>query len=113
MEFLGWEIIFTTDNIMGYKTEASGSLWFVNSNAKTYQNYDDIGLNHIAIRVDTKNDVDRISKYIQDKNISLLFNTPRHRKEFVETESETYYQVMFETPDKILFEIVYIGLKVH
>ena len=27
------------------------------------------------------------------------------------SESETYYQVMFESPDKVLFEVVYTGAK--
>ncbi len=34
---------------------------------------------------------------------------PHHRPEFAMNEKYTYYQVMFETPDRILFEIVYMG----
>ena len=41
----------------------------------------------------------------------LLFETPRHRPEFAESDGHTYYQVMFASPDGILFEIVYVGPK--
>lgn len=41
----------------------------------------------------------------------MIFDTPRHRPEFASNESETYYQIIFETPDKVQVEIVYIGAK--
>ncbi len=41
----------------------------------------------------------------------MLFGTPKHRVEFADSPKETYYQIMFESPDKILFEIVYKGEK--
>jgi hypothetical protein len=34
-----------------------------------------------------------------------------HRPEFSMSTEETYYQVMFESPDRILFEVVYTGTK--
>ena len=37
---------------------------------------------------------------------TTLFETPRHRAEFTNSPEQTYYQVMFETPDRILVEIV-------
>ncbi len=47
--------------------------------------------------------------YLRERNIPPLFDTPRHRPEFAMNEEYTYYQVMFESPDRILFEIVYMG----
>ena len=38
----------------------------------------------------------------------MLFETPRYRPDF-SSEPNTYYQIMFESPDRILFEIVYVG----
>ena len=49
--------------------------------------------------------------YLQARGMALLFETPRHRPEFARDEQSTYYQVMFETPDRLLLEIVYIGPK--
>ena len=43
--------------------------------------------------------------------LRTLFETPRHRPDFAHGEDTTYYQVMFESPDRILFEIVYTGPK--
>jgi hypothetical protein len=40
----------------------------------------------------------------------MLFETPRHRPEF-SSEDSTYYQIMFESPDRILLEFVYTGPK--
>ncbi len=37
--------------------------------------------------------------------------TPRHRPEFSQGPDQTYYQVMFESPDRVLFEVVYTGPK--
>ena len=56
-------------------------------------------------------DVDEAVTFLLAKNIPALFDTPRHRPEFSIGPDDTYYQVMFETPDKILIEIVYIGPK--
>jgi hypothetical protein len=49
--------------------------------------------------------------YLKQHGIKALFETPRHRPEFSGSEAETYYQVMFESPDRILFEVVYTGPK--
>jgi hypothetical protein len=34
----------------------------------------------------------------------------RHRPEFAQGEDQTYYQVMFASPDRILLEVVYVLL---
>jgi hypothetical protein len=48
--------------------------------------------------------------WLKESGIPHLFETPRHRPEFSEGDN-TYYQVMFESPDRILFEVVYTGPK--
>jgi catechol 2,3-dioxygenase-like lactoylglutathione lyase family enzyme len=110
MEFLGWSIIFATEDLIGYKSKTNGDIWFVESEKNTIQDYDSIGLNHIALRVNSQKDFDELVKFMQDHDIVALFDTPRHRAEFANSETETYYQVMFKSPDNILFEVVYIGL---
>jgi hypothetical protein len=49
--------------------------------------------------------------YLREHNVQPLFETPRHRPEFSAGPDQTYYQVMFESPDRILFEVVYTGPK--
>jgi hypothetical protein len=68
-------------------------------------------MNHIGIGTSTQAEVDTAAEYLQGKGTPLLFETPRHRPEFSRGEDYTYYQIMFESPDRILFEIVYEGLK--
>ncbi len=110
MEFMGWKVIFETEGGVGYKSNTNGDLWFVEADTNECSDYDAKGVNHISLRVATMSDVDEVKNHLEKNNISMLFNTPKHRPEFTVSENETYYQIMFETPDKILFEVVYIGL---
>ena len=111
MEFLGWDIIFEKENTLGYKSKTNGDIWFCDSLKNELSDYDNFGLSHIAIRVDKQEDIDHIVEFLKSKGTKLLFDTPRHRPEFTSQKDETYYQVIFETPDKIQIEIVYIGFK--
>ncbi len=111
MNFLGWEIIFADNATVGYKSGTSGDLWFTNSQKLIETDYDAIGVNHISIRVESQKDVDDTIAFLKTKNIPTLFDTPRHRPDFVFKDTETYYQIIFESPDKIQFEVVYIGPK--
>lgn len=55
--------------------------------------------------------MDAVAANLKAQGVELLFETPRHRPEFTESEEQTYYQVMFESPDRILLEVVYTGPK--
>ena len=111
LAFMGWHVVFEDTNVSGYKSGTNGDLWFVKTNHNEFGDYDAKGINHISLRVDQMEDVDKVREYLEKNNITMLFDTPRHRPEFVSKEDETYYQIMFESLDKILFEVVYIGLK--
>ena len=73
--------------------------------------YNGTGLNHMAVGTTTSADVDAATTCLQERGVALLFETPRHRPEFSASDAETYYQIMFESPDRILFEVVYTGSK--
>ena len=108
--FLGWKVLYEDKNMCGVGCEKGASLWF-GAGLKDLQNdYDGIGMNHLAIAVDNQSEVDEAAAYLVQHNIPALFETPRHRSEFSGPDN-TYYQVMFESPDKILFEVVYTGPK--
>lgn len=113
MTFLGWQVIFKKDGVVGYRSAVNGDLWFCDSLKKGFSDYDNFGLSHIAIRVDAQKNVDEVVDFLNFKEIKTLFNTPRHRPEFTSSENEIYYQTIFESPDKVQFEIVYIGPKVE
>ncbi len=110
MTFLGWSVIFEDKDVIGYKSDRKGDLWFTPKTKDTANDYDGVGVNHISIGVNSIKDVDQVVKYLKNKKIDRLFDTPRHRPEFASV-GKTYYQIMFESPDKILFEIVYTGPK--
>ncbi|MEZ4859661.1 MAG: hypothetical protein R3C14_00060 [Caldilineaceae bacterium] len=109
--FLGWRILFDTEGILGIMDHNHTSLWFGSYTKDVANDYDGPGLNHFAIHTATQAEVDEAVAYLAERNIPPLFATPRHRPEFAGDANSTYYQVMFETPDRILAEIVYIGPK--
>jgi len=106
--FLGWSVVYEDPNMIGVCCEKGSSLWFGRGKAMA-NDYDGPGMNHLAVAVNAQADVDEVVAYLQQHNIRALFETPRHRPEFSRNPDNTYYQVMFESPDRILFEVVYTG----
>jgi catechol 2,3-dioxygenase-like lactoylglutathione lyase family enzyme len=107
--FLGWVVIYDDPEMLGALDHNKTSLWF-GQMKKAANDHDGIGMNHLALAVPNQADVDETVAYLKKHNIECLFETPRHRPEF-SGEGKTYYQVMFESPDHILFEVVYTGPK--
>jgi catechol 2,3-dioxygenase-like lactoylglutathione lyase family enzyme len=63
-----------------------------------------VGLNHLAFRVDSKEDVDRFTKdFLKENSIETLYDTPKKFPEY----SDDYYAVYFEDPDRIKLEVVF------
>jgi catechol 2,3-dioxygenase-like lactoylglutathione lyase family enzyme len=106
--FLGWSVLYDDANMLGVGCEKGTSLWFDTRVKAVANDYDGAGMNHLALSMETVADVDEVVAYLQQKNVQALFETPRHRPEFC-APGKTYYQVMFESPDRILFEAVYTG----
>ncbi len=110
LEFLGWKILMENENIVGFDSGKTGTLWFLPKTDNTLNNYDAAGVNHVGIGVDTIKWVDEITDFLHKIGVETLFDTPKYRPEF-SGSNNIYYQVMFETPDKILFEVVCSGPK--
>jgi catechol 2,3-dioxygenase-like lactoylglutathione lyase family enzyme len=109
--FLGWNTIWSGDEGIGVVEENGVSFWFMTGATGVVNDYDGPGVNHIAIAAESQADVDAASKKLTEDGIAMLFETPRHRPDFAQSETETYYQIMFETPDRFLLEYVYTGPK--
>jgi len=109
LPFLGYPVIDDSPEILGVGPDIFHSFWFFTGANDAHNDYDGPGLNHIGLLAQHQADVDTLVAYLRERNISLLFDTPRHRPEFAYDAEHTYYQVMFETPDRILIEVVYMG----
>lgn len=107
--FLGWSTLYEGDDVLGVGTDGVTSLWFSAATSMGSNDHDAPGLNHLAIGAETKADVDATAAYLRERNVDLLYGTPCNRPEFTSGESELYYSVMFESPDRILLEVVYSG----
>lgn len=107
---LGWKIIHDAPDMLAVAGKNRESLWFLSQPKAVVNDYDGPGVNHIGIAVEAQADVDAAAAHLAGRGVPHLFETPRHRPEF-SGPGGTYYQVMFESPDRILWEIVYIGPK--
>lgn len=107
LEFLGYKETLKKD--WGFAFENSGtSIWFEKTRSKHLSegyHRQRTGLNHLAFRVDSKEDVDILHKnFIQMRGLNTLYETPRL---FPEYHEEMYYAVFFEDPDRIKLEVAY------
>jgi catechol 2,3-dioxygenase-like lactoylglutathione lyase family enzyme len=111
MAFIGWQSLFENEGMLGVAGKNGESLWFIGQVKAVSNDYDGPGMNHLAIGAESQADVDAVAAYLKARGVASLFETPRHRPEFAQSEAQTYYQVMFESPDRILLEVVYTGTK--
>jgi len=63
------------------------------------------GLNHVALRVTSRADVDRFhEEFLKARGIPTLYGGPREYPEY----RPRYYAVFFEDPDRLKLEVVHI-----
>lgn len=110
LKSLGWQPIYEGDGAAGMAGKSGPSLWFIGEVKPVGNDYDGPGMNHLAIGVESQGAVDAAADYLRERGVELLFGTPQHRPDFSSGDN-TYYQVMFESPDRILLEVVYTGPK--
>ena len=110
LAFAGLQTLYDGEDMLGVGDAYETSLWFGTSAKDVLNDYDGPGMNHLALEVPAQSDVDAAVAWLAERGVPALFGTPRHHAEFSRAE-RTYYQVMFESPDRILFEIVYMGPK--
>ena len=109
--FLNWKFIYEDENAIGVLDKNGSSVWFIPAMNDVKNDYDGVGMNHLAIGASSQDEVDKTVAWLKEHDIPALFDTPRHRPDFSDSENDTYYQVMFESPDKVLLEVVYCGPK--
>jgi len=113
LTFLGWSVHYEGQRegmpYLGMGDTHSIRLAFSCATHAGTNDYDKPGINHFGLAAQSVADVDATVAYLAERDIFALFDTPRYRPEFTWGENETCYQVMFESPDRILIEVVYTG----
>lgn len=107
---LKWKIISDSNNAIGLKGADNTHLFLVQTEYSFISNIfhrKHTGLNHIAFRIESKQEVDEFSNFLKKNNIpSLYTNGPKdYSKEY---HMEQYYAVFFEDPDRIKLEVVFM-----
>jgi catechol 2,3-dioxygenase-like lactoylglutathione lyase family enzyme len=68
------------------------------------------GLNHLALRVPQREDVDRFrDEFMAPRRLLSLYQTPREFPEY----RPGYYAVFFEDPDRLKLEVVHVPAVTH
>ena len=107
--WLDWDVVFTHELAHGVRGPNGTYLWFESIATDAPIDRDGRGVNHIAIGAGSKEVVDELARWLVGRAIEPLFGTPQHRPEFAANINGHYYQLMFESPDGILFEFVLTG----
>ncbi len=108
--FLGWTVVSEMDRYFGATRPGGGaSLWFVGYANDATNDYNGRGMNHLAFGVQAQAEVDEAVIYLRGRGIEPLFETPLHDAMPPPRQDQTYYRVMFESPDRILLEFAYSG----
>jgi len=105
---LGFDVFPDTEGYVAGSGDGT-SLWFIGSDAADVQDYDQRGVNHVSFSADSVVAVDEIAALLPTVDVEPLFETPRRRPDFIGDGDTDYYQVMFRSPDNLLFEVVYTG----
>jgi catechol 2,3-dioxygenase-like lactoylglutathione lyase family enzyme len=107
---LNWTIVFNCDDSVGFKGKDKTHLFLVQTDTSFISNIfhrKHTGLNHIAFRVDSKQEVEEFSNFLKQNNIiSLYTDGPKDYAQ--EYKMEQYYAVFFEDPDHIKLEVVFM-----
>ena len=105
--YLGYTIIDESPDHIGV-SNGTTDFWIIKTekgHKKNVFHRKNTGINHLAFKVDSKEDVDRFCKeFLKKREIPLLYGTPKVFPEY----KKGYYAVFFEDPDRIKLEVVFI-----
>ncbi len=107
---LGWISLESDDSSAGFKAKDKTHLYLVQIEDEFRGNLffrKNIGLNHIAFRVDSKEEVTEFSDFLDSEGIKMLYHA-RPKDYSKEYRTEEYFAVFFEDPDKIKLEVVFV-----
>ena len=108
--YLEYRVLHETPHLAGFSDGAT-AIWLVETDRRHEQagfHRKRTGINHLAFRVERREDVDRFSKeFMRPRGIAALYGTPRDFPEY----AEGYYAVFFEDPDRIKLEVAHVPVR--
>jgi len=105
--YLDYRTVYDTDAMAGFSGRGTDIWVGVAGPAHTGPGFHRkrTGLNHLAFRVDRREDVDRFqAEFMAPRKLPALYGTPREFPEY----RPGYYAVFFEDPDRLKLEIAHI-----
>lgn len=108
---LGWKQFDLDDeHVCGFKALDNTHLFLVQTENKFKENgfhRKNIGLNHIAFRVENSEQVEVFNDFLKAEKITTLYHdAPKDYSS--EYQTEQYYTIFFEDPDRIKLEVVFV-----
>ena len=108
---LKWDITLDSNNTVGFKGADNTHLFLVQTEKSFLSNIfhrKNTGLNHLAIRVGSKQEVEEFGNFLKQNSMPRLYtDNPKDYSE--EYNMQQYYAVFFEDPDRIKLEVVFMG----
>jgi catechol 2,3-dioxygenase-like lactoylglutathione lyase family enzyme len=105
--YLEYRTVHEAADVAGF-SNGTTDLWLI-ATARAHQgpgfHRKRAGLNHVAFRVERREDVDRFHReFLDARGVPTLYDTPRDFPEY----SPGYYAVFFEDPDRIKLEVAHV-----
>ena len=74
--FLNWKFIYEDEHAIGVLDKHGSSVWFIPAMNEVKNDYDGVGMNHLAIGVSSPAEVDQAAAWLEEHNMPALFETP-------------------------------------
>ena len=105
--YLGYRVVHEAPGVLGM-SNGTTDFWLIGTPAERRRHAPhrkNPGLNHVALRVPARADVDRFhEEFLKARGIPALYGGAREYPEY----RPGYYAVFFEDPDRLKLEVVHI-----
>ena len=105
--YLEWRVIHDEGGVTAF-SDGAVNIWLIPTEGRFGGrgfHRKSTGLNHLAFRVERREDVDRFrDEFTAPRGVATLYGTPREFPEY----RPGYYAVFFEDPDRLKLEVVHV-----
>jgi catechol 2,3-dioxygenase-like lactoylglutathione lyase family enzyme len=105
--YLDWRVIHDEGGVTAF-SDGAVNIWLIPTEGRFAGrgfHRKGTGLNHLAFRVERREDVDRFrDEFMAPRGMAALYGTPREFPEY----APGYYAVFFEDADRLKLEVVHV-----